>query len=240
MACDAVRGVLTERASAIVGGFPERAQRILAAKGAIESNGLTDAGGDVVPAALQAAFAVLQREAAAGLVDAKNLGGFVRMNEPLCEDGNNFYVGMQDEIAKICEASAKTLEGLLDKWVEYLEKRSDMKDKVNPKVTKDESSETKNSSSNGKAKDGAEEKPKASEDQSTSTSTSTKTSSWEVCAERKEALVRLDSAWQAKVAAHLTTVLFDLGRCVDLVEKNMEKIVDPRGTEGGGGRQLMY
>ena len=33
-----------------VSGFPERAQRILAAKSAVESNGLTDAGGEVVRA----------------------------------------------------------------------------------------------------------------------------------------------------------------------------------------------
>merc|ERR1719353_2688469 len=170
-------------------------------------------------------------------MDAKDLAAFVRLNEPLCEDGNNFYVGMQDEIAKIAEAATKATGDLLLTRVEYLEKRADMKEKVLPKVTEDSKTYT---GSNTSKKTGEKTEEEKKDDQSTSTEK--KTSSWEVCSERKEALLRLDAAWRFKVASMLTTVCYELGRSVDVVEKNLEKIVDPRGNaeNGGGGGRMYY
>merc|ERR1712134_142290 len=122
-------------------------------------------------------------------------------------------------MGKIAEYAAKACSELLLTRVEYLEKRADMKEKVLPKTTEDVKTYTGSST------------------------TKKKTSSWEVCSERKEALLRLDTAWRAKVATNLVTICYELGRAVDTVQKNMEKIVDPRGEEGKavtGGRGMFY
>lgn len=236
-----VREMLAARAEAIVGGFSAKAQRIMGAKKALEGDALAGAGGDAVPAGIAGAFAALQKEAAAGIVDLKDLAAFVRLQEPVCEDGNNFYVGMQDEVAKICDASVKALVDTLDKWVEYLEKRADMKEKATATKTTEEKSETKGTSGSNSTEKGEKEEKKEKADQSNSTSATTKSSTSQVVAERTEALARLDSTWQAKLALHLATVLFEQARCVDVVQKNMEKICDPRGDGGASSKgMLMY
>jgi hypothetical protein len=240
MAGEAMRSALVASANEIVAAFPARGARILEAKKALCSDALATAGGDAVPTALAAGFSVLTKEAATAALDAKELAAFVRLHEPPCEDGNNFYVGMQDEIAKLCETAAKTVDGLLLSRVEYLEKRADLKEKVAPKITTDEStsSNTSESKKTETKKDGPEDSSDKKAD--SSTSTSKKTSTWEVCAERKEALAHLDAAWQAKLAAHLSTVAYELARVIDCVQKNMDKILDPRGTGEGGNRGLFY
>merc|ERR1712224_597464 len=132
-------------------------------------------------------------------------------------------------MGKIAEASAKACGDLLLTRVEYLEKRADMKEKVLPKVTEDTKTYT---GSNTSTKTGEKTEEEKKDDQSTSTEK--KTSSWEVCSERKEALLRLDTAWQSKVATSLMTVCYEFGRAVDSVQKNMDKILDPRGDGSGG------
>jgi hypothetical protein len=235
MALDALRGDICLRADGIVSGFPAKAEKILAGKKALLAVEMT--ASDEVPPALVTAFDLLVAEAASAAMEAKDLACFVRLHEPLCEDGNNFYVGMQDEIAKIAEYSAKTCGDLLLTRVEYLEKRADMKEKVLPKTTEDVKTYT---GSNTTKKTGEKTEEEKKDDQSTSTEK--KTSSWEVCSERKEALLRLDTAWKFKVASNLTTVCYELGRAVDVVQKNHEKIMDPRGTaeNGGGGGRMYY
>merc|ERR1719375_358494 len=236
MALDALREDIIARADGIVSGFPAKAEKILAWKKALLAVEMT--ASDEVPPALVTAFDLLVAEAASASMEAKDLACFVRLHEPQCEDGNNFYVGMQDEIAKIAEYSAKACSELLLTRVEYLEKRADMKEKVLPKTTEDVKTYTGSSTTK---KTGEKTEDEKKDDQSTSTEK--KTSSWEVCSERKEALLRLDTAWRAKVATNLVTVCYELGRAVDTVQKNMEKIVDPRGEEGKavtGGRGMFY
>jgi hypothetical protein len=231
MALDALRGDICLRADGIVSGFPAKAEKILAGKKALLAVEMT--ASDEVPPALVTAFDLLVAEAASAAMEAKDLACFVRLHEPQCEDGNNFY----DEIAKIAEYSAKTCGDLLLTRVEYLEKRADMKEKVLPKTTEDVKTYT---GSNTTKKTGEKTEEEKKDDQSTSTEK--KTSSWEVCSERKEALLRLDTAWKFKVASNLTTVCYELGRAVDVVQKNHEKIMDPRGTaeNGGGGGRMYY
>jgi hypothetical protein len=235
MALDGLRDVIQARVDDIVKEYPARCERLYAGKKALLATELS--ASEAVPAPLVAAFDLLVAEAASASMDAKDLAAFVRFNEPQCEDGNNFYVGMQDEIAKITEASAKACGDLLLTRVEYLEKRADMKEKVAPKVTEDTKTYT---GSNTTKKTGEKTEEEKKDDQSTSTEK--KTSSWEVCSERKEALLRLDAAWRFKVATMLMTVCYELGRSVDVVQKNLEKIVDPRGTkeDGGGGGRMYY
>merc|ERR1711869_157648 len=140
-------------------------------------------------------------------------------------------------MGKIAEYASKTCSDLLLTRVEYLEKRADMKEKVLPKVTEDTKTYT---GSNTSKKTGEKTEEEKKDDQSTSTEK--KTSSWEVCSERKEALLRLDAAWRFKVATMPMTVCYELGRSVDVVQKNLEKIADPRGTKenGGGGGRMYY
>jgi len=236
MALDGLREELMTRVDGIVKDFPAKAERLMAGKKALLSVAMT--ASEEVPPALIAAFDLLVAEAEAGALEAKDLACFVRLNEPVCEDGNNFYVGMQDEIAKIAEYAAKACSDLLLTRVEYLEKRADMKEKVLPKTTEDVKTYTGSSTTK---KTGEKTEDEKKDDQSTSTEK--KTSSWEVCSERKEALLRLDTAWRAKVATNLVTICYELGRAVDTVQKNMEKIVDPRGEEGKavtGGRGMFY
>jgi hypothetical protein len=235
MALDGLREAMTARADEIVLGFPAKAERLSAGKKALMSVEMT--ASDEVPPALAAAFDLLVSEAASAAMEAKDLACFVRLSEPQCEDGNNFYVGMQDEIAKIAEYACKTCGDLLLTRVEYLEKRADMKEKVLPKVSEDVKTYT-GSSTNKKTGEKTEEEKK----EDASTSTEKKTSSWEVCSERKEALLRLDAAWKLKVGMQLMTVCYELGRAVDVVQKNMEKILDPRGTRenGVGGAGMFY
>merc|ERR1719473_266790 len=72
---------------------------------------------------------------------------FVNLHMPAVEDGNNFYVGMQEELAKLAWETIKTLNGLADERVVFFEKRADMKEKIYPKQTDDTTASTQESNS---------------------------------------------------------------------------------------------
>jgi len=233
MKCAALRQHHQERAGALVEGFEARQQKIL---GGIPKGDI-GAGAQAAPAALVAAFDLLFAEASTAVGDLRTMMSFVQLSQPVVEDGNNFYVGMQEEIAKLAWESIKTLNGIVDLRTQYFEKRADMKDKIFDKVTTD--SETKEWGSKGAETKGAEKTETEKSD--TSTTKTKKTSSWEVSDERKAALKNLDLEWQHKCSDGLLTVACELARAVDLFEKNSEKILDPRGTgEGGNSGGRMY
>jgi Proteasome activator pa28 beta subunit len=147
---------------------------------------------------------------------------------PIIEDGNNFGVGVQQEVAKLLRESVEKLEKAFDTLPEYHEKRAAAWEKLAAKSEKtSKKTESKNSSKGGK--DGDESKQSTSEESSESTSQSVQSP------DGLKALLALDV--RCYVSLHRTAqlsrdlVLF----CTDMVEQNVSKIVAPKGEAHRGG-----
>jgi len=242
-ACEAIRAHLAGRATKIVEDFPAVAQRILAAKTALE--GATIASSEEVPAELATAFEALEAEARSAQRDLRDMGAFVRLHEPIAEDGNNFYVGVQDEFAKGLEYAADEMVKVFDKRVEYLEKRAGFKEKIKP--TEKEDTETVTQTSTGKEEGESTEKEETKKSKSNKTKedgwtkSNKSKSTFSVVSERVEVIQRLDQQWQAKVAALLTNIVYVVAQQVQRVQLNSGKLMDPRGEgQNGGGGGRMY
>jgi len=228
---DALRKSLTAQVAVVLKGAPARCEKLLQARATLEADRPGAISQDV-PATLSSAFDFLDAEVHGAARDMRDIAAYIRLHMPVHEDGNNFYVDMQDGVAKICEDAAGKIAELTDMRVQYLEKRADIKEKVAPPASSD-TSETK-SSSEGVDNDGKETKNKKNEDTSTQTVKTTKVV--EVPQERKEAVLRLDQAWHGKVVRALSQVAYELAKTVDMASKNQAKVLDPRG-EGSGTKQ---
>jgi hypothetical protein len=231
MAMTALRGQVTTQAEQILSGAPARCDELLKARSALE--GARPSGESLdVPASMSQAFDVLDTEVHGVARDLGDIAAYIRLHIPVHEDGNNFYVDMQDGVAKVCEESIKKVSELADLRVQYLEKRADMKEKVLPSVSTDTHESTSSSKSTEVAKETEEKRSDG-----TSSKTDKKTCTREATSERKEAIVRLDQAWHGRVVRALSLVAYELAKTTDMATKNKNKILDPRGEDGRGSKQ---
>merc|ERR1712096_443517 len=130
----------------------------------------------------------------------------------------------------------------MGKHVDFLTSRADLKDKITPNSHEDKiacsSSTTTKLTEKGQEKEAKETKDKDKTNDSNKeeawSKTETKTTTYQVAQERRDALALFDANWHPKMSSFLATVAYELGQCVQLVQYNTEKILDPRGTGVGG------
>jgi len=133
MALAALRGQLASQCDAIVKGAPARCETLLKTRQAVEAS-RPAAESLEIPQPIQQAFDLLDAEVHAVSRDLRDIGAYIRLHVPVHEDGNNFYVDMQEGIAKLCDDAASKVAELADVRVTYLEKRADIKEKISPSV----------------------------------------------------------------------------------------------------------
>eukprot|EP00953_Heterococcus_sp_UTEX-ZZ885_P008963 5314-Heterococcus_DN1.PRE.5 len=204
------------------GGSVEQAEASFAA--ALSKAGTTASANESLSALLSA----VRSQTAVSINLLLALHRWILAHVPIIEDGNNFGVGVQQEVAKLLRESVEKLEKAFDTLPEYHEKRAAAWEKLAAKSEKtSKKTESKNSSKGGK--DGDESKQSTSEESSESTSQSVQSP------DGLKALLALDV--RCYVSLHRTAqlsrdlVLF----CTDMVEQNVSKIVAPKGEAHRGG-----
>jgi hypothetical protein len=157
---------------------------------------------------------------------------WVTLSIPTIEDGNNFGVDIQMQIAKHINDANAVLQTNRDKLSDYCKDRAAVLEKVVPKVTKKADSSKSTSSKSG----GAVKKEDEGETVTTSSSESQDTSSGDVLPDSAEHVVQTDLKWFFKLKDISTLMMDTLLTIVDTVDKNKDKITNPRGGAGDGGR----
>ncbi|KAG5182632.1 proteasome activator pa28 [Tribonema minus] len=153
---------------------------------------------------------------------------WIQVHVPIIEDGNNFGVGVQQEVAKLIAESVTKLEAAFDKLPEYHEKRAGAWEKLAAKEDSTAKKSTSKSTVTG-GKEGDENKTTVTESNDTSSSTSRQ------IPDGLRALVTMDVRCYVQLHKSIQlardTVLF----CADMVEKNVTKIKAPKGDAGRHG-----
>merc|ERR1712078_406143 len=84
-------------------------------------------------------------EAAACVLDLRKIERFITLHVPKVEDGNNFGVAIQLEVAKLVKETGKECKSLLDALPAYHKDRAALLEKVFPKTTTETSEATSSS-----------------------------------------------------------------------------------------------
>jgi len=209
-----------------------------------ESAFVASLGGDVEKAneVIDAAYKVTRDALSMGSDQARVLERFVGLHIPQMEDGNNFGVTVQMMFAKLLKDEREKMEKALDSSSKYYASRADAIDKFTH-LSKTSSSETKSTSKSTTTggKDGDENKD------STSTSTEEKTSTSDggkVNVHRVKALAALDAQMYVDLVSALQSMADGYVVILDNLEKNWDKLENPRGKGyggyGSGGSSMVY
>jgi len=151
---------------------------------------------------------------------------FLTLHIPTIEDGGNFGVGVQLDLLKklgeMKETANKSTEALLG----YESARADALGKLNlpsstSSVTKSTSATTTDGNKEEKDCESREEK------QSSSSSTGPAYES------RVGAVVAVDTLYYSKASGILSECIISLIGVMDFIDKNKEKLIEPRGKSGG-------
>jgi hypothetical protein len=200
--------------------------------------------GDVEKAndVIDAAYKVTRDALAMGSEHTRVLERFVGLHIPQMEDGNNFGVTVQMMFTKLLKEEREKMEKALDSSSKYYASRADAIDKFThlPKTSSTETKSTSKSTATG-GKDGDENK------ESTSTSTEEKTSTSDggkVNAHRVKALAALDAQMYVDLVGALQSMTDGYVVILDNLEKNWDKLENPRGKGyggyGSGGSSMVY
>ena len=158
------------------------------------------------------------------------------------QDGNNFGVTVQMMFAKLLGEEREKMEKSLSESSKYYASRADAVDKFShlPKSSVTETKSTSKSNATG-GKDGDEKKDSAS----TSTEEKTSTSDGgKINAHRAKALAALDAQMYFDLVGALKSMTDGYILILDNLEKNWEKLENPRGKGyggyGSGGSSMVY
>lgn len=152
---------------------------------------------------------------------------WIGLNTPVMEDGGNFGVGVQMVVAKFLKESREEIAKTMAALPAYYKERADAFEKLpHPLFSSQTTTRTSSSSQSTGGKDGPESK------ESTASSTEAK-SSERRDEDRVSHVVAIDVAHYWALSAALQHCV-DLYACViDNVEKNKEKLSNPRSGAGG-------
>jgi len=165
---------------------------------------------------------------------------FITLHIPQMEDGNNFGVTVQMTISKALKEVRESLVKKMDFIPSYYNSRADLLDKFGLPKTVVSTTKTESKSDVKGGKDGDEAK------QSCTEVTENKTTGSVLDLDRKlynrfMALVKLDVNCYVNVRMGLVECRDSLTMILDNVEKNMEKLSSPKGSNGYGGNSMsMY
>jgi len=151
---------------------------------------------------------------------------FITLHIPTIEDGGNFGVGVQLDLVKklseLKESANKSTEALLG----YENARAEALSKLNlPSSTSNITKSTSATTTDGKK----EEKVCESQEEKQSSS-STSGPAYE---SRLAAVVAVDTLYFSKSSAILSQSITSLIGVMDFIDKNKEKLVEPKGNSGG-------
>lgn len=151
---------------------------------------------------------------------------FITLHIPTIEDGGNFGVGVQLDLVKklgeMKETASKSSEALLG----YESARADALGKLNlPSST---SSVTKSISAT--TTDGKKEEKESESREEKQSSSSPSGPAYE---SRAAAVVAVDTLYYSKASGILSQIIISLIGVMDFIEKNKEKLIEPKGKAGG-------
>lgn len=153
------------------------------------------------------------------------LDHFIILHVPKIEDGGNFGVGVQLDLVKklgeLVESANKSTEALLG----YESARAEALSKLNlpslsTSVTKSTSATTTDGTKEEKSSESKEEK------QSASASTGPAYES------RVASVVAVDTLYYSKARGILSQTIISLVAVMDFIDKNKEKLIEPKGKSG--------
>mmetsp|Transcript_14291 Transcript_14291/g.16324 ORF Transcript_14291/g.16324 Transcript_14291/m.16324 type:complete len:239 (+) Transcript_14291:52-768(+) len=148
---------------------------------------------------------------------------FITLHIPKIEDGGNFGVGVQLDLVKklgeMKESANKSMEALLG----YETARADAIGKLNPPS----SSKTVTKSTSGTTTDGTKE------EKSSETTEEKSSTPGPACESRVAAVVAVDTLYYSKARGILGEIIISFVAVMDFIDKNKDKLVEPKGTSGG-------
>lgn len=200
--------------------------------------------GDVEKAndVVDAVYKVTRDALSMGLENARTLERFVALHVPQMEDGNNFGVTVQLMFSKLLKEEREKYEKSLSETSKYYSSRADAIDKFShlPKTSVTETKSTSKSNATG-GKDGDENKESTSSSKEEKTSTS---DGGKVNLHRVKALAALDAQMYSDVVGALQSMMDGFIVILDNLEKNWDKLENPRGKGyggyGSGGSSMVY
>lgn len=158
------------------------------------------------------------------------------------QDGNNFGVTVQMMFSKLLKDERDKVDKALSETSKYYSSRADAIDKFShlPKTSVTETKSTSKSTATG-GKDGDENKEAASSSTEEKTSTS---DGGKINSHRVKALAALDAQIYVDLVSALQSMMDGYVVILDNLEKNWDKLENPRGKEyggyGSGGRSMVY
>ncbi|CAB1118571.1 unnamed protein product [Ectocarpus sp. CCAP 1310/34] len=158
---------------------------------------------------------------------------WIRVQVPKIEDGNNFGVSVQLEVAKGIDELTTPVASSLGEMPGYFESRASAWDKIGSKKSKESKTSSSASKDTG-GKDGDSSKT------SESTSTEEKTSESSFAPDSANYLIALDVKWFVSLHHTLLRARDSLVLAADMIEKNMEKLLRPKGTNTQGGGMYSF
>eukprot|EP01082_Thalassiosira_pseudonana_P012682 g11441.t1 g11441 contig5:866206-866985(-) len=179
-----------------------------------------------------------------GVSQIRTLERFVMLHIPQMEDGNNFGVTVQMMFGKLLKEEREKMEKALGDSSKYYEKRADAVDKFThlPKTSTSETTSTSSSTATG-GKEGDESKTSSSTVKETKVTTPVDTSGMPNV-HRVKALAALDAQMYMELMGALQSTVDGWCVILDNLEKNWEKLENPRGKGyggyGSGGSSMVY
>eukprot|EP00903_Cladosiphon_okamuranus_P006555 g6403.t1 len=158
---------------------------------------------------------------------------WIRVQVPKIEDGNNFGVSVQLDVAKGIDDLTAPVASSLGELPGYFESRASAWDKIRTKSSKETKKSTSESRDTG-GKDGDSSKT------SESTSTEEKSSESSSSPDSSNHLVALDIKWFVSLHHTLLRARDALVCTGDMIEKNTEKLLRPKGTNTQGGGMYSF
>lgn len=160
----------------------------------------------------------------------QTLERFISLHVPQMEDGNNFGVTVQLTISKFLDETRKNLSKQLEKIPSYYCNRAEAVEKLDiPKSTVSETKTvTKSQTTTGK--DGDENKSSETSVKEEKTSSSRKSATFDY---RRKHILSLDVQFYRSLRCGLIDCYDSYLTILDNMEKNKEKLLEPKGRNGG-------
>lgn len=192
---------------------------------------------DTAPVPMNATVATAlertQAEVSAAIASFGIIQSWLTLSLPAVEDGNNFGVGVVLEAIKMVGETKKALAEQLKGLPDYFKERSAAVEKISPKLSAS-TSESSTSSSDKETK-AAEVTDSTKSGTSTVTKKDTATSS--AVPDAVAHVVALDVNWYLRLHETCGKVMLAYASVSDFIEKNKDRISQPKGS---GGRMSMY
>ncbi|CAM9178235.1 unnamed protein product [Ascophyllum nodosum] len=158
---------------------------------------------------------------------------WIRVQVPTIEDGNNFGVSVQREVAGAIDELLEPMQKALDKLPGYFEKRASAWDKIATKISK----ETKKSNSTAKETGGKDGDLSKTSDSST---TEDKTSQGWSAPDSSLHLIAIDVSCFVDLHHMALQARDALIISADMIGKNVKKLQKPKGTNNRGSSMYSF